>query len=109
MEGRMTTQPTTTPSKNYSPKLFYVISILLIGNFLYRMIATANEYPPRSAQILEMVVHAGMVVGLIGIRKSGPQWLFIVALIAGIGLFGIRLHSEHSWWTGHWHYIFDNR
>jgi hypothetical protein len=105
----MTTQPTTTPNKNYSPKLFYFLCILLIGNFLYRMIATANEYPPRTAQILTMIIDAGKVAGLIGIRKSGPQILFVIALLAGIGLFAIRMHSDASWWTGHWHYIFDKR
>jgi hypothetical protein len=106
----MTTQPTTTPQqKNYSPKLFYLICILLIGNFLWRMVVTADEYPPRSVQILGMVIDAGMVAGLVGIRKSGPQALFIAALICGIGLFAIRMHSDASWWTGHWHYIFDRR
>lgn len=107
----MTTQPTADPqpNKNYSPKMFYLISVLLIGNFLWRMIATANEYPPRSVQILEMVIDAAMVAGLIGIRKSGPPLLFVVALIAGIGLFGIRMHSDASWWTGHWHYALDRR
>jgi len=35
--------------------------------------------------------------------------LFIAALICGIGLFAIRLHSDASWWTGHWHYVFDKR
>jgi uncharacterized membrane protein len=106
----MTTQPAAGPNKtNYSPKLFILICILLIGNFLWRMIVTADEYPPRSVQILGMVIDAGMIAGLIGIRKSGPQLLFIIALIAGIGLFAIRLHSDASWWTGHWHYIFDRR
>jgi hypothetical protein len=56
-----------------------------------------------------MAIDAGMIVGLVGIRKSGPQWLFIIALIAGIGLFGIRMHSDASWWTGHWHYALDRR
>jgi hypothetical protein len=106
----MTTQPTTNPQPNsYSPKLFYLISILLIGNFLWRMVATADEYPPRSAQVLEMAIDAGLIAGLIGIRKSGPMLLFVVALIAGLGLFGIRMHSDASWWTGHWHYALDPR
>ena len=106
----MTTQPTTNePKKNYSPKLFYIVSILLIGNFVWRMIDTANEYPPRSVQVLEMVIDAGMIAGLIGIRKSGPQILFVIALLAGIGLFGIRMHSDASWWTGRWHYALDHR
>jgi hypothetical protein len=106
----MTTQPAAgEPNRNYSPKLFYLICILLIGNFLWRMIGTANEYPPRSVQIMEMAIDAGMIAGLIGIRKSGPQILFVIALLAGIGLFGIRMHSDASWWTGHWHYALDRR
>jgi hypothetical protein len=103
----MTDQP--AKSANVHPALFYIISVVLIGTFLWRMTITATEYPARSAQILEMAIDAGMILGLIGIRKSGPQILFVIALIAGIGLFAIRLHSDASWWTGHWHYIFDNR
>jgi hypothetical protein len=106
----MTTQPTTTPDNTKrNPTLFYLVSVVLIATFLYRMSAMADEYPRQFSRILEMVIDAGMIVGLIGVRKSGPQWLFVVALIAGIGLFGIRMHSKHSWYTGHWHYIFDNR
>jgi hypothetical protein len=104
----MTDQPAAKKA-NFHPALFYLISVLLIGTFLWRMTVTATEYPPRSSQILEMVIDAAMIVGLIGIRKSGPQILLVVALIAGIGVFGIRLHSDASWWTGHWHYIFDKR
>jgi uncharacterized membrane protein len=106
----MSTQPTTTPTNtNRNTTLFYLVSVVLIATFLYRMSAMATEYPRQLSRILEMVIDAGMIVGLIGVRKSGPQWLFIVALIAGIGLFGIRMHSKHSWYTGHWHYIFDGR
>ena len=106
----MTTQPTTTPDNTKrNTMLFYLGSVLLIGNFLFRMLVTADEYPGRTAMYLQMAVDALLIAGLVGVRKSGPQWLFIIALIAGIGLFGIRVHSKHSWWTGHWHYIFDNR
>jgi hypothetical protein len=109
MGAHMTTQPSTTPDNSKrNTTFFYVISAVLIFTFLYRMSAVATEYPRQLSRILEMVVDAGMIVGLIGIRKNGPQWLFVVALIAGIGLFGIRMHSKHSWYTGHWHYIFDN-
>jgi len=104
----VTNQP-AQKNVNFHPALFYLISILLIGNFLWRMTVTATEYPMRSAQVLEMVIDAAMIAGLIRIRKSGPQILVLVALICGIGLFAIRLHSDASWWTGHWHYIFDKR
>jgi hypothetical protein len=104
----MTDQP-APKAANFHPALFYLISLMLIGTFLWRVTITATEYPMRTAQVLEMVIDAAMIVGLFAIRKSGPQILFIIALICGIGLFAIRLHSDASWWTGHWHYIFDRR
>jgi hypothetical protein len=33
-----------------------------------------------------------------------PKPLFWAALIAGIGLLGLRLISDHGWWTGHLFY-----
>ena len=104
----MTDQPAAKPAKQH-PAIFYLLCVLLVGNFLWRLTVTAQEYPLRTAQILQMVIDAAMIVGLIGIRKSGPQALFVLALICGIGLFGIRLHGDASWWTGHWHYVFDKR
>jgi hypothetical protein len=106
----MTTQPTTTPdTSKKNTTLFYLGSVLLIGNFLFRMLVMADEYPSRTVMYMQLAIDALLLAGLIGLRKNGPQWLFVIALIAGIGLFGIRLHSKHSWYTGHWHYIFDNR
>jgi hypothetical protein len=106
----MTDQAAADPKKAKRMRtLFYLLCILLIGNFVWRMLITAQEYPPRSSQILEMIIDAGCIVGLIAGRKFGPQPLFVTALIAGIGLFAIRLHSDASWWTGHYHYIFDKR
>jgi hypothetical protein len=104
----MTDQPAPQSAKIH-PAIFYLLCALLIGTFLWRTTMTAQEYPPRVALYLDLVIDAAMVVGLIGIRKSGPQALFIAALICGIGLFAIRLHSDASWWTGHWHYAFDKR
>ena len=104
----MTDQPAPQSAKMH-PALFYLLSVMLIGTFLWRMTITAQEYPSRTALYLELVIDAAMVVGLIGIRKSGPQALFIAALICGIGLFGIRFLRDASGWTGHWHYVFDKR
>ena len=101
----MTDQQAENPNNTKQMRIvFYLLSIMLIGNFLYRMGVTANEYPGRTVQVMEMVLDAASIVGLIGTRKCGHQILFVVALIAGIGLFAIRLHSDASWWTGHWNY-----
>ncbi|MFA6266712.1 MAG: hypothetical protein WC670_13495 [Pseudolabrys sp.] len=94
-----TKAPGTTPN----PKIFYVLCALLILSFLWRAFVPANEYPGRTAQMLEMGVDALCIAGLIGMRKVNPTW-FWIALVCGIGLFAIRLHSDASWWTGHWHY-----
>ncbi|MBV9953951.1 MAG: hypothetical protein JOZ70_01760 [Pseudolabrys sp.] len=92
------------PAKQPNPAIFYVICVMLVGSFLYRVLVTANEYPSRTAQVLEMAVDAALIAGLVGLRRIGPMPLFVIALIAGIGLFAIRLHSDASWWTGHWNY-----
>ena len=41
------------------------------------------------------------IAGLVGVRAGIPKALFWIAVIAGIGLFAIRLNSTASWWTGH--------
>jgi hypothetical protein len=108
MGATMTVEPATNPAgpagkKKFPDWLFYVISVMLIGNLLYRLFVTANEYPPRSAQILGMVIDAAMIVALAGSGRTGNP-LYWIAIIAGIGLFAIRLHGDASWWTGHWNY-----
>jgi hypothetical protein len=52
-----------------------------------------------------MALDALCLAGLIGTRTSGPKALFWAALIAGIGLFAIRLNGDASWSTGHWSYF----
>jgi hypothetical protein len=100
----MSVTPPSTPAGNKTPVwLFFLICLLLTGNFLYRLLVTASEYPPRSMQVIGMIIDAGLIIGLFGTgNRSHP--LFWIALVAGIGLFAIRLHSDASWWTGHWHY-----
>jgi hypothetical protein len=41
-----------------------------------------------------------MLVGLFGLKASMPKPLFWIALVAGTGLFTLRL-SDDGWWTGH--------
>ena len=79
----------------------WILACLLVGSFFWRAFTEAHEYPPRSSQILEMAIDALMIVGLFGVRSRIPTWLFWIALIAGLGLFAIRLNSDASWWTGH--------
>ena len=88
-------------SKQSSPIVRYGLAVYLIGSFLWRVLTPAHEYPGRTATYLEIAVDILVMVGLIGIRAGIPKALFWIALIAGVGLFAIRLTSTASWWTGH--------
>lgn len=110
------------PKRNLmaGPLPFFIISGYLILTAARRLLVTADEYPPREAQILEMVIDGGMIIALIGFWtvvsktiKRGDKsavpltLLFLIALAAGVALFGIRFTSDAAWWTGHLNYIFD--
>ena len=42
-----------------------------------------------------------MVVGLVAMRKRIAAPLFWAGLVAGVGLFVIRMTNEASMWNGH--------
>jgi len=65
-----------------SPVPAFLVACVLIGLFTYRF-------------------DAAMVVGLVVLRARLAAPIFWTALVAGVGLFVIRLTSESSWWTGH--------
>jgi hypothetical protein len=98
--------PTATPQRptGFNRLLPWLLPALLIGNFLWRALTPAHEYPSRSSTILEMIIDAALIVGLFGIKSRAPAWLFWVALVCGLGLFAIRLNSDASWYTGHLRY-----
>lgn len=113
----MSVAPAANPKNWY---LYLFICFFLIVQLLWRLFAVAHEYPSRSTQILEMVLDAAMVVAVFGMRgqilaampegdgrKGLVQALFVVAAIAGIGLFLIRFTGDAAWWTGHLHYSLD--
>ena len=84
---------------NRTPAL--LLAGYLIFEFLWRVLIPANEYPTRGYQIFTMLLDAACVGILIPLRARIPNWLFWIAVIAGIGLFAIRLNGNASWWTGH--------
>jgi hypothetical protein len=81
--------------------LVSLLPCLLIGNFLWNVLTPAHEYPMRSEQMLTMALDFLGLVGIIGLRASIPKPLFWFALVAGIGLFALRLNGNAGWWTGH--------
>ncbi len=68
----------------------------------------AHEFPMRTEQVLTMTFDFFMVVGLFPLKASMPRPLFWIALVAGIGLFALRLSAD-GWWTGHLHYSLSPR
>jgi protein-S-isoprenylcysteine O-methyltransferase Ste14 len=99
---------------------FFLISAYLIFTAAKRVLVTAHEYPMREGQILDMVIDGAALICLVGLfvglsktikREDSAAipitLLFLVAFVAGIALFGIRLTSDAAWWTGHLNYSLD--
>jgi hypothetical protein len=60
--------------------------------------------PMRSEQVMTMLIDLGLLLGLIGARARLPKPLFGAALVAGVGLFAMRLTGDAAWWTGNLSY-----
>src|ERR1043165_39118 len=89
------------PSKASSPIVRYAVVVYLIGSLLWRVLTPAHEYPGRFSTYLDLAVDALVIAALFSIRAKLAPPLFGVAVMAGVGLFAIRLNGEASWWTGH--------
>ena len=95
----MTDQPTSaTASRN--PMIAMPLPWILTAHFLWNLLTPAHEYPMRTEQLMTMMFDAMMLAGLIGLRRAMSKPLFWIALVAGIGLFALRLSAD-GWWTGH--------
>lgn len=81
--------------------LFFVMSLYLIGTFLYCVLTPAHEFGAPAEEMLTVGLNLLMVIGLFGIRAQGPKPLFWIAMVAGIGLLLISFTSDSAWWTGH--------
>ena len=97
--SNLQTQPST--SANRTRVMALVVPCFLIGQFLYKVMTPAHEYPMRAEQVLTMTFDFLMLVGLFGLRRAMPAPLFWTSLVAGFGLFALRLLSDAGWWTGH--------
>ena len=85
-----------------------LLPCVLIGHFLWNVLTPAHEFPMRTEQVMTMLFDLGMFIGLFGFRRAMPAPLFWIALVAGIGLFALRL-SDDGWWTGHLTYSLRSR
>ena len=85
-----------------------ILPVMLIGSFLWKVLTPAREFPMRSEQIMTISFDVLMLIGLIGLKRTVPAPLFWIALVAGIGLFALRLSAD-GWWTGHLVYSIGRR
>ena len=100
--------------------IFRVIAGYMMLLLLWRVFAPAHEYSLRTAQLLDVAVNIGLIVGLVGTYRRPGQRLragqFKVAQ-RGVLLVGRahrrHLHAAHpphqqpAWWTGHLRYSLD--
>ncbi|MGO8912563.1 MAG: hypothetical protein ACLQDM_25000 [Bradyrhizobium sp.] len=97
----MTHQPTqTSGNASRNAVMPFLLPSVLIGSFLWKVLTPAHEYPLRTEQVMTMTFDFLMLIGLFTFKRAMPQPLFWTALVAGIGLFALRL-SHDGWWTGH--------
>jgi cyanate permease len=99
----------TSGNANRHAVVAVLLPCLLIGQFLWNVLTPAHESQMRSAQVMTMTVEALMLVGLFGLRASMPKPLFWITLVAGLGLFALRLTGDDGWWTGHLVYTLPSR
>src|SRR5258708_2479959 len=81
----------------------------LTGQFLWNLLTPAHEYAMRSEQVMTMTFNALMLAGLFGLKRSMPQPLFWIALVALLEQFALRATSDAAWWTGHLVYSISRR
>ena len=96
--------------------VLFCLAAYLVVILLWRLFATANEYDsPEMVWFsigLDVLCLVGLVAARAQIKRALPghalpgalQAVFVVALLAGVGLLAIRFTSDASWWTGHVHY-----
>jgi hypothetical protein len=83
---------------------FYVLACYLIAVFLYRTMTPAHEYPRSPDWWMTIGTDILATVGLFGLRAHGAKPLLWIGILAGAGLFLIRLTGPDSWATGHLDY-----
>ena len=88
-------------SREPSPIPGFLVACVLIGLFTYRLTVPAHESPLMPELVLTIVFDLAMVVGLVAMRKRIAAPLFWAGLVAGVGLFVIRMTNEASMWNGH--------
>jgi hypothetical protein len=97
-------KPDTAADSGRAVVFFYVLAFYLIAIFLYRTMTPAHEYPRPPERWMTIGTDILATIGLFGLRAYGAKPLLWIGILAGIGLFLIRLTGPDSWATGHLDY-----
>jgi hypothetical protein len=83
--------------------IFLILSIYLICTLMWRALTKIHVMPLSTEKFMTIGLDFLVVVGLIGVKTqiSRGKLLFWIALIAGLGLFAIRLSNDSDWSSGH--------
>ncbi|MCB1534780.1 MAG: hypothetical protein KDJ44_08655 [Rhodoblastus sp.] len=86
-----------------APAIFYILSILLIALFFYRLLIPVHVMPSPTERNLTILFDILMVAGLFGMKRRAPnaQALFWIAAAAGVGLLLLRTTGVTGFWSGH--------
>lgn len=95
--------------------LFFAIAIYTTLTFLWRFFVPATEQDDPDYFIMiqfvgELIIPLGLIAFFITLRRTAPdgEWLlgttFAIALIASVGIIGMRLSSDDGWYSGHRQY-----
>jgi len=101
-----------TPT-NQNALVAVFMAVVLTGGAVIALISPAGEYPPRFYQMFEMGLDAVMTVVLIilvatlgrspaGRLRMAATILGPIGVVGGLVKLGIRLTSDHAWWTGNY-------
>jgi hypothetical protein len=110
----------TPAEKSSSPRVGVFLSIVLIVLFLYRAFTPGHEFPSEGLRDLTMIMDGLCLICVIGLWIQGSKatpaglgpgmhFLFLMAVLAGLGLFAIRSTSNSAFWTGHIGYELEPR
>ena len=91
-----------------------LVTALLTLKFLWNLLVAGGERPLSPVHYMTMGIELAMLIGLVGLRSqiagvlsaddgrhNTMRILFVVGVIAGVGLLAIRFTSDAAWTTGH--------
>jgi hypothetical protein len=89
--------------------VFTLPPVYLLLIYFYRAPTPAHEFMLPGEWWLSALLDAGLTLALAASFGRTPAALYVPCLAAGAGLWIIRLHSNESWWRGHWMYWLEPR